>query len=77
MLNCQVVLLPTKEEESPKHIQISLSEKLILDALEDKNQSFDELQEITKLESKNLNSCLTMLQIRGLIKKLPGNEFSL
>lgn len=70
-------VVPTKEEESPNHIQISLTEKLILDALEDKNQSFDELQEITKLESKNLNSCLTMLQIRGLIKKLPGNEFSL
>lgn len=70
-------IVPAQEVQAPKHIQISLTEKLILDALEDKNQSFDELQAITKLESKNLNSCLTMLQIRGLIKKLPGNEFSL
>ena len=70
-------ILPQEEVKEEKHIQISLTEKLILDALEDKNQTFDELQAITKLESKNLNSCLTMLQIRGLIKKLPGNEYSL
>ena len=70
-------ILPQEDVKEEKHIQISVTEKLILDALEDKNQTFDELQSITKLESKNLNSCLTMLQIRGLIKKLPGNEYSL
>ena len=70
-------ILPQEEVKEEKHIQISVTEKLILDALEDKNQTFDELQSITKLESKNLNSCLTMLQIRGLIKKLPANEYSL
>lgn len=57
--------------------QISIVDKQILDALEDKNQTFDELSVITGLDAKSLNSNLTMLQIRGLIKKLPGNEFSL
>ena len=63
--------------ETKKPAQISLTEQLVLTALEDQNQSFEQLQMITKLETKNLNSCLTMLQIRGLIKKLPGNVYSL
>ena len=63
--------------ETQKSAQISLTEQLVMTALEDQNQSFEQLQMITKLETKNLNSCLTMLQIRGLIKKLPGNVYSL
>lgn len=63
--------------EQQKPAQISLTEQLVISALEDQNQSFEQLQAITKLETKNLNSCLTMLQIRGLIKKLPGNVYSL
>lgn len=63
----------TKKELPP---QTNMTENIILEALQDKTQSFDELQILTKLEPKNLNSCLTLMQIRGLIKKLPGNEFS-
>ncbi|MBO5309922.1 MAG: DNA-processing protein DprA [Clostridia bacterium] len=63
--------------ETPTNAQISVTEQLVITALEDQNQSFEDLQAITKLETKNLNSCLTMLQIRGLIKKLPGNVYSL
>lgn len=63
--------------ETSRPAQISVTEQLVISALEDSNQSFEQLQIITKLETKNLNSCLTMLQIRGLIKKLPGNVYSL
>lgn len=63
--------------EEKKVEQTTITEKLVLDFLSDGNKSIEELQEFTKLELKNLNSCLTLLQIRGLIKKLPGNQFSL
>ena len=65
------------EEPQQQTVQLSVDDQAILSAIEDKPQTFDELQNITKLPSKILSSCLTMLQIRGLIKKLPGNEYSL
>lgn len=58
-------------------VQTNMTEKLILTALEDGEQTLENLQDITKLETKTLNSCLTMLQIRGLIRKLPGNIYSI
>lgn len=58
-------------------IQTTMTEKLILSALEDGEKSLENLHEITKLETKTLNSCLTILQIHGLIRKLPGNMYSL
>lgn len=73
---CGVNAVPTGQKNLCA-VQLSVTEKLIFDALEDKTQTFDELQIITGLNAKNLNSCLTMLLIRGLIKKLPGNEYSL
>ncbi|MDD4815605.1 MAG: DNA-processing protein DprA [Clostridia bacterium] len=64
-------------EEKIKPVQTDLNETIILSALEDGEQTLENLQEITKLETKTLNSCLTMMQIRGLIKKLPGNTFAI
>jgi DNA processing protein len=58
-------------------VQTNINEKLILTALEDGEQSLENLHDITKLETKILNSCLTILQIRGLIRKLPGNIYSI
>lgn len=58
-------------------VQTSMTEKLILNALEDGEKSLENLQDTTKLEIKTLNSCLTMLQIRGLIRKLPGNIYAI
>lgn len=62
-------------EAKPKTIQGNITENLILDALSEGEQTLEKLQEITKLETKVLNSQLTMMQIRGLIKKLPGNSY--
>lgn len=66
--------ISTKRVES---VQTNINEKIILTALEDVEQSLENLHDITKLEIKTLNSCLTMLQIRGLIRKLPGNIYSI
>lgn len=56
--------------------QLSIFEQKILDALRNEPQHFDNLQNITQIESKNLNSYLTTMTIRGIIKKLPGNFYS-
>lgn len=64
-------------KQPKKILQLSVEEQLVVDSLRNQPQYFDNLQIITKIESKNLNSCLTTLAIRGIIKKLPGNLYSL
>lgn len=65
---------PIKYEKMP---QLSIDESLIYSVLLDGEIDFDTLQEKTNLDTKMLNSCLTSLQISGIIKKLPGNKYSL
>ena len=69
--------LALKKTQKEEKIISSEPEQIILKVLSDGEKNIEELQFETKLELKSLNSCLTMLQIRGLIKKLPGNQFSL
>ena len=59
-----------------KKVQITIEEQTILNHLKDGDKSFDYLQEKTKMSAKNLNYCLTTMEIRGIIKKLPGNFYS-
>lgn len=61
----------------PKLPQLTLDQALIRGILEDGETDFETLQEKTNLDTKTLNSCLTSMQISGIIKKLPGNKFSL
>lgn len=56
--------------------QLSINEKMILDIVEKEETHFDVLSNLTNLESKILNSCLTTMCIRGIIRKLPGNYYS-
>lgn len=53
------------------------NEKAIVNLLYEQELDFDSIQEQTKIESKTLISLLTMMEINGLIKKLPGNIYSL
>jgi len=57
------------------NMQLSPEERLIIDALKEGELNFDELQEKTKINIKNLATLLTRLEISGLIKKLPGNYY--
>lgn len=60
-----------------KQIQVSLNDQEIIGFLQDGERSFDYLQDKTNLSTAKLNSYLTTLQIRGIIKKLPGNLYTL
>lgn len=57
-------------------VQLSINEKLILDIVEKEETHFDTLLSLTNLEPKILNSCLTTMCIRGIIRKLAGNFYS-
>ena len=59
-----------------KKVQTTIEEQTILQYLKDGEKQFDYLQEKTKMSAKNLNYCLTTMEIRGIIKKLPGNFYS-
>ncbi len=56
---------------------ISIEEKIVLDLLADGEKSYQELLIKSKMDAKTLNSLLTTLLIRGIIKKLAGNIYYL
>ncbi len=61
-----------------KNVQfVSLDEQTIINLLENGQQDFDFLHENSKIPVNILNSCLTTMEIRGLIRKLPGKMFAL
>ncbi len=68
-------------EEQPEPIMslppMSDEQKAIYEALSECEMSFDQLAARTKLNAPQLMSSLTMLQILGVIKALPGKSYCL
>ncbi len=56
--------------------QTSAQEDVILSLLADGEKDVAFLQENSGFDIKNLNSYLTLLEIRGIIRKLPGNFYA-
>ena len=57
-------------------LQLTMEENLILSALEGEELNLDDLCEATQISSKDLISMLSNLEIKGIIKRLPGNYFA-
>ena len=55
----------------------SMEESILINLLSSGEKSFQELADQSKLPVKTLNSLLTTLSIRGIIKKLTGNIYYL
>lgn len=55
----------------------SMEESIVINLLTEKEMSFQEILDQSKLPVKTLNSLLTTLSIRGIIKKLAGNIYYL
>ncbi len=68
--------LDVEEVKSEKVLQLNVNEALIISFVEKEQIHFENLARLTQLDAKTLNSCLTSLSIRGIIKKLPGNFYS-
>jgi DNA processing protein len=69
--------IPEFISDKPSAIQLDYVEQLICNELEKGELHFDELLNLTNLEVNNLNSLLTKMEIMGIIKKLPGNNYGL
>ncbi len=56
---------------------LSVDEKTIVEVLQNGMTSLDELSQKVKISAKNINTCLTTLEIRGIIKRLPAGMICL
>ena len=66
-----------KYKIKPKTVQLNLDEAMIFEILKCGEQTFDEILLKTNFDVKTLTNLLTMMTIRGIIKKLAGNIYSL
>lgn len=57
--------------------QLSFDDQQIVDALKDGEKNIEVLTEKTGFSIQKLNALLTMLEIRGIVKQLPGNTYTL
>lgn len=55
-------------------IQLEEDEKIALDVLSEK-MSFDQISELLKMEPSDLTRILMSLELKGLIKAMPGSKF--
>ena len=65
--------------EGPEHVaamQLSMEENLIISALSSEELNLDDLCEITQISGKDIISLLSGLEIKGIIKRLPGNYYA-
>ena len=60
-----------------KAVQLSYDEQLIYDALDLNEMNIDEIIKKTKMETKVLLTMLMRMEIKGIIKKLPGNIYAI
>ena len=58
-----------------QYYQFNFEEQLILAVMQENEVHYDEILVKTKLASKQLNITLTNLQLKGLVKKMPGNIY--
>lgn len=57
--------------------QLSVDDQLIIKNLENGEKSIEQLIELTGFKVSKLYSSLTLLEIKGIIKQLPGNSYIL
>ncbi len=66
-----------KAQNKQKSFQLSLEEQEIVDLLSDGDKNIEFLSEKSTLNINILNSYLTTLEIRGIIRRMPGGVYSL
>jgi DNA processing protein len=71
---CEYKIAPHKKQET---VNLSMEESAIIELLRGGEMTFQSIVERTNMEVKRLNTLLTMLSIRGIIKKLAGNVYFL
>ena len=67
----------SKTEQPKKQMQLSFEEQEIVNLLSNGDFDIEYLSKNCNLKVNILNSCLTTLEIRGIIRRLPGEVYSL
>lgn len=62
------------EAHSPS-VQLDFFETQVYNALQEGERHLEELSKDTKMDIQKLNSVLTMLEIKGIVKQMPGKIF--
>ena len=65
-----------KPRGNTSSVQLDAQEAAVVAPLLREDLTFDELEQITKMQPQALNSLLTMLSLRGIIKQHPGGVYS-
>ncbi len=65
------------KQKKVQSVQLSMNESLITDALKGGQLSMDEIAQISKLNIAKLSSLLTSLEIKAIIRKVPGGFYTL
>ena len=63
-------------ENKQNVVQYSLTDKIILDIIDVNEVHYEEILQKSGMDSKELNTALIRLELKKLIKKLPGNFYS-
>jgi len=71
----KISIPPVHEKEPVKKSLLATEEKQVYDILDFVPKSFDELAETVDLEPGRLHFICTALEIKGLIRKIPGSRF--
>lgn len=66
-----------KQQKSQTVVSVSIDEQVILSLLAEECRDYEFLSKNSGLPVNILNSCLTTLEIRGLIRKLPAQTYAL
>ena len=64
------------KEDKQENIELSSIEKIIFDIIDIEPKGFDEIQSATKIETTDLLTLLTMMEIKGLIKQIEGDRYT-
>ena len=66
---------PKRNTQQSKSPAMSRAESALFDLLSDEPESFQTLIELSKLTCSELSASITLLELRGLAKYLPGDRF--
>ena len=62
-------------EEASENLQLSFDEQMILNSISGETH-FDEILNLTKIDTKTLLTLLTEMELNGIIKKIAGNYYA-
>ncbi len=62
-------------KDKPRPVQLDFFETQVYNALQEGERHLEELSKDTNMDIHKLNAVLTMLEIKGIVKQLPGKMF--